>query len=273
MKYLRLRKLWQIVAAAFCYLMFGAGALLVGIFFRLLSPVSIVSPATKQRWIRWCIHKGCLSFIRLMRFFGLIRYRFDVASMLNARSGHIVIANHPSLIDVVLLLAVNKRMCCFVKSAVWENVFTGAVVRQAGFIPNNAQHVLPMAAEKLKAGENILIFPEGTRTKDDNVIRFKRGAANMAVAVNAPIMPVLIKCYPRALKKGDKWYDIPDGGPAFSLTSGQPLHLAECIDTTQPRPRQYRQLTQFLQEYYTDWFASDIPVEPATSQQHAVNKL
>lgn len=271
MKYLRIRKLWQILAAAISYLMFGLGALLVGIFFRLLSPVSIIAPATKQRWIRWCIHKGCLSFIRVMRFLGLIRYRFDVDSMLSAKSGHIVIANHPSLIDVVLLLAVNPRLCCFVKSAVWENFFTGAVVKQAGFIPNHAEQVLPMAAEKLKNGENILIFPEGTRTKADNRIRFKRGAANMAVAVNAPIMPVLIKCYPRALKKGDKWYDIPEGGPAFSLNSGQLLHLDACIDTAQPRPIQYRHLTQYLQNYYTDWFASDAPAQPVTPQQHAVN--
>ena len=260
-KYLRISKLWQITSALISYLLFGLGALLVGVFFRLLNPVTFISPATKQRWIRWCIHKGCLTFIRLMRLFGLIRYSFDVASMQQARPGHIVIANHPSLIDVVLLLAVNKQMCCFVKSAVWENFFTGAVVRQAGFIPNNAEQVLPMAAEKLKAGENILIFPEGTRTKDDNVIRFKRGAANMAVAVNAAIMPVLIKCYPRALKKGDKWYDIPDGGPEFSLTSGQLLHLNECIDTSKPKPRHYRQLTQYLEDRYTDWLASERAVE------------
>lgn len=245
-----LRKVWQITAAAICYFSFGLGALVVGVFFQLLSPLPFISIAKRQRMIRWSVHKGCLTFIRLMRFFGLIRFTFNVDSMKQARSGHIVIANHPSLIDVVLLLAVNEQMCCFVKSAVWESIFTRAVVRQAGYIPNNAEKVLPMAAAKLKAGENILIFPEGTRTKEDNVIRFKRGAANMAVAVDAPIMPVVIECSPRALKKGDKWYNIPPGGPEFKITSKDLIALKDCIDTSLPRPKQYRQLTSYLENYF-----------------------
>ena len=269
----KLRKSWQILSAGVSYSLFGAGALLVGVFFRLMSPVTIISPAKKQRMIRWCIHKGCLTFIRIMRFFGLIRYSFDVDSMHKARPGHIVIANHPSLIDVVLLLAVNKQMCCFVKSAIWDNFFTGAVVRQAGFIPNNAEQVLPMAAAKLEAGENILIFPEGTRTKEDNVLRFKRGAANMAVAVNASIMPVMIECYPRALKKGDKWYDIPEGGPAFTLRSGELLALDDCIDTTLPRPKQYRHLTQFLENYYNKQLSTETTAPPEQLENQRGNAL
>ncbi len=265
MKYLRLSKLWQIFTAAISYLLFGLGAMVVGIFFRLLNPVTFISPATKQKWIRWCIHKGCLTFIRVMRFFGLIRYAFEVDSMLHAKPGHIIIANHPTLIDVVLLLAVNKQMCCFVKGAVWDNFFTGAVVKQAGFIPNHSEQILPMAAAKLEAGENILIFPEGTRTRRDNLIHFKRGAANMAVAVNAPIMPVLIKCHPGALKKGDKWYDIPDGGPGFALKSGELLDLNTCVDMSMPRPKQYRQLTRFLEDYYKDWLAKEAVVRSTKS--------
>ncbi|NVK56206.1 MAG: 1-acyl-sn-glycerol-3-phosphate acyltransferase [Alteromonadaceae bacterium] len=257
MQLTHLRKIWQISSAAMCYFLFGFGALIVGIFFRLLSPLPFIPAAKRQLMIRWSVHKGCLTFIRLMRFFGLIRYTFDVESMKQARPGHIVIANHPSLIDVVLLLAVNEQMCCFVKSAVWESVFTGAVVRQAGYIPNNAEQVLPMAAAKLEAGENILIFPEGTRTKENNVIRFKRGAANMAVAVNAAIMPVVIECHPRALKKGDKWYDIPPGGPAFTLTSKSLITLEDCIDTSLPRPKQYRQLTSYLESYYERQLIAD----------------
>ena len=110
MQLTRLRKVWQISTAAICYFLFGLGALIVGIFFRLLSPLPFIPAANRQRMIRWSVHKGCLTFIRIMRFFGLIRYTFDVDSMKQARPGHIVIANHPSLIDVVLLLAVNEQM-------------------------------------------------------------------------------------------------------------------------------------------------------------------
>lgn len=264
----QLLKIRQILFAGVSYTLFGLGALVVGVIFRLMSVVTFISPAKKQRMIRWCIHKGCLCFIRIMRFFRLIRYEFDVDSMHSAKPGHIVVANHPSLIDVVLLLAVNEQMCCFVKGAIWDNFFTGAVVRQAGFIPNNSELILPMAAAKLEAGENILIFPEGTRTKDDNVLRFKRGAANMAVAVDAPIMPVMIECFPRALKKGDKWYDIPEGGPAFTLRSGELLELDDCIDKSLPRPKQYRHLTAFLENYYNKQLSTTKPAMPEQLNTH-----
>lgn len=262
MRFSGVSRRWQILSAGISYFLFGLSALVVGLFFRLLAPVPLISSATKQRWIRNCIQKGCHTFIRIMRGFGLIRYSFDVDSMLRAERGHIVIANHPSLIDVVLLLAVNKQMCCFVKRAVWDSFFTGAVVRQAGFIPNSGEQVLKMAAKKLQAGESILIFPEGTRTKADNIVHFKRGAASMAVAMNAPIMPVFINCYPRALKKGDKWYDIPAGGPVFFINSGPSLKVEECIDTEKPKPLQYRQLTQYLERYYQHWLETGSPGPP-----------
>ena len=245
-----LYKTWQVFCAGVSYAFFGIVALLIGAVFRLMSPISAISPAKKQRLIRWCIHKGCLTFIRTLRFFGLIRYHFDIASLRAVHPGHIVTANHPSLIDVVLLLAVNEQICCIVKNAIWNNFFIGPVVRQAGFIPNNAEHFLPLAEARLKAGENILIFPEGTRTKADNIVRFKRGAANIAVAIGAPIMPVIIQCVPRGLKKGDKWYDIPAGGLNFTLRSSERLVVEDCIDITLPRPQQYRHLTEFLENYY-----------------------
>jgi len=245
-----LYKTRQIACAGVSYAFFGVVALLIGATFRLMSPISAISPAKKQHMIRWCIHKGCLTFIRTLRFFGLIRYHFDISSLRAGRTGHIITANHPSLIDVVLLLAVNKQICCIVKSAIWDNFFIGPVVRQAGFIPNHAEHFLPVADARLRAGDNILIFPEGTRTKDDNIVRFRRGAANIAVASGAAILPVIIECCPRGLKKGDKWYDIPAGGLNFVLRSGEPLIASDCIDTTLPRPKQYRHLTEFLENYY-----------------------
>ncbi|MGS2718088.1 lysophospholipid acyltransferase family protein [Eionea flava] len=174
----------------------------------------------------------------------------------------LIIANHPSLIDVVLLFAVHKNLNCIVKGALWDNFFTGSVVRLAGFIPNNSAGVVSIAVEKLHAGENLLIFPEGSRSEDDCKFRFKRGASNVVVAADVAIMPVLIKCYPSALKKGQKWYIIPDGGAGFSLDSGHLLSLRECIDTTKPKTLQYRDLTQFLEDYYEDWFVAGSPPVP-----------
>jgi len=247
------RKFWQIAFVAVGYFLFGLVALIIGVFFLLLSPIPIITGAVKQKWIRWCIHYGCLTFIRMMRAFGLLRYSFDVSSLLQTKPGNIVIANHPSLIDAVFMFAISKNLTCLVKSALWDNIFTGAIVRLAGFIPNNTHDAVNMAVEKLQAAEDLLIFPEGTRSEKLDDIHFRRGAANVAVASGAPIIPILIKCYPQVLKKGDNWYDIPDNGADVFLYSRQPLKLQDCIDTTKPKTLQYRELTQFLERYYNNW--------------------
>ena len=254
------RKILQIVAAAISYIVFGIGALLVGLFFRLLSVVPL-NAQVKQNWIRWCIHIGCLAFIKLMRLLGLLTYSFDAETMLKAKGGTIIMANHPSLLDAVFILAAKKDLSCIVKSALWNNFFTGAVVRLAGYIPNNSDDVIMMAANKLQSGESILIFPEGTRNEYDEQLDFKRGASNIAVVASAPILPVLVKCSPRALQKGEKWYRIPDGGAHFSIASRSVLTLEQCIDTTRPRTIQYRYLTSFLKNYYRQWFASERQVQ------------
>lgn len=255
-------KSWQVIGAAISYFLFGLGVVLLGVLFRIISLVPGISAAKKQRWIRYWIHLGCLIFINLMRLFGLIRYTFDLDSLSLVKPGCLVVANHPSLIDVVLLFAMIKDLSCIVKAELWNNLFTGMVVRLAGFIPNNSVDAVSLSVKKLREGENLLIFPEGSRTKVDDSICFKRGASNIAVEADIHIMPVLIECYPGALKKGQKWYIIPSGGSNFSISSGQLLKLDKCIDTTKRKTLQYRELTQFLESAYKKWQVTGLPPVP-----------
>ena len=270
----KLRKSWQLLTAAISYCLFGIGAVIVGVLFRILELIPGIARQRKQRWIRSVIHCGCLTFIRLLKFFGLIQYQFKLSFNRPHNNGRVVVANHPSLIDVVLLFAAHKNVTCIVKGSLWKNIFTGAVVRLAGFIPNDSERALTLAVEKLNRGEDVLIFPEGTRRDNDEPIRFKRGAANIAVNAGVDILPILIKCYPSALKKDDKWYNIPDGGPTFTLVSGELIRLDACIDGNAPRTLQYRQLTRFLESYYERWL-KPLPGELQTddiAQQSEIQK-
>ncbi|WP_100656152.1 lysophospholipid acyltransferase family protein [Alteromonas flava] len=250
------KKAWQLFCAAISYSLFGLGIIVVGLVFRVLDWAPGIASQHKQRWIRRVIHWGCLTFIRWLKLLRLIRYTFNLDPIQPVMPGRVIIANHPSLIDVVLLFAAYKDITCIVKGSLWDNFFTGAVVRLAGFIPNNTEHALTLAVEKLERGEHVLIFPEGTRRDNADPVCFKRGAANIAVNAKVDILPILIKCYPSALKKDDKWYNIPDGGPTFTLISGDLIQLTQCVDSTTPRTLQYRQLTSFLESYYDNWFSA-----------------
>jgi 1-acyl-sn-glycerol-3-phosphate acyltransferase len=103
---------------------------------------------------------------------------------------------------------------------------------------------------KLNSGENVLIFPEGTRNQYDLQLDFKRGASNMAVISEAPILPLVTCCMPRALGKGQKWYQLPNVKSKIVIQFHPVLQIENCIDTTQPRTKQYRELTVRLREYY-----------------------
>ena len=258
MKYLS--KAFQIASAALSYLIFGVGAFLMGLFFQLLVYTRLVSHLSVQKAVRWCIHKGCFAFIELMRFLRLIRYSIDIESLRSASGGYIVVANHPSLIDIVFMFAFKRDLNCIVKKGIWDNVFTRYVVRLAGFIPNNSQYVVELAVEKLQLGENIVIFPEGTRTVCDGRLSFKRGFANIAIRSDAKILPVFIECEPRALQKNIPWYSIPEGGPVYQISSRQALNLSECIDVSLPRMIRYRLLTQYLVDYYAEWQGSKLTI-------------
>ena len=184
-----------------------------------------------------------------MQFLGL--FSFDLERLNTDKIiGKVVISNHSMLIDALFVLAYVDNVCCVVKEELFRNPVTHLTVSLAGYIPNNEENLVEMAAEKLAAGENILIFPEGTRNQYDTQLEFKRGAANIAIHANSDIVPLLITCSPRALQKNESWYQLPEIKLKMLVRINPTLIVDECIDTTLARTIQYRRLTAYLREYY-----------------------
>lgn len=247
---------WRLFATGLSYVFFGLGVVVVGVLFRLVS-VTRVNSATKQRWIKTAIHKGCLFYINTLRALGVLTYSHSLEQLNQQARSSVVISNHPGLLDAIFLLALCKNLTCIVKAELSRNPFTANVVKLAGYIPTDSETFMEHATARLAAGEHILIFPEGTRNTADDQLEFKRGAANLVVVAQCPIVPVLIRCVPRSLQKGAKWYNIPHKAGHFSLQSNAPLELSECIDVASPRTIQYRRLTKFLIAYYRNWLGVD----------------
>ena len=143
-------------------------------------------------------------------------------------------------------------MNCIVKSALWRNPFTFAVVSMAGFIRNDTEDLIEVAAESLRNGQNLIIFPEGTRTIDLHNLDFKRGIAHIAIAAGCFIKPIFIRCEPITLRKHEKWYQVPATPPCFTLQGLPELQIDQCIDISRPKPLQVRHLTRYLQSYFQD---------------------
>ena len=244
---------WRICAAGISYTLFAVGVFFPVIYMLCLSLLPI-NKQTKQLKLRGSIQALCRFYVDFVKFVGLMDYQCNYQQQVLKGTvsvkGHLVISNHSMLIDALFLLGYVDNLCCVVKHQLTINPFTRLVVSLAGYISNSSEDFIEQATAKLAAGENVLIFPEGTRNTYDSQLEFKRGAANIAVISQCPILPALILPKPRALQRGEKWYQLPTEKSTIHFHINPSLKLNDCIDVSKPRTLQYRQLTEFWRNYY-----------------------
>lgn len=131
--------------------------------------------------------------------------------------GCVWVMNHPSVLDGAYILTFVRNGTCIYKEQIASNPFYGCIARLANYIPNvGGPDMIRFAVEALKRGENIVIFPEGTRSARFRPDRMKSGFALMAKRANAPIKLLWSDNPPDyATKEASKWHppelpvDIP----------------------------------------------------------------
>src|SRR5690349_19352327 len=162
--------LWRLFMTGFSFFAFGVGALLVG---AVVLPVVKLIPAAravKRRRARGVMSAALRLFIGLMHRSGGLTYEFHGREPLG-RPGQMIVANHPSLIDVVFLLAFVPTAGCVVKHGLWRNPLTRWAVTMAEFIPNDhTASMIEGAARALSDQQALIFFPEGTRTRPQQAL-------------------------------------------------------------------------------------------------------
>lgn len=106
----------------------------------------------------------------------------------------VIISNHQSHLDILLILALNERSILLTKDWVWNNVFYGFFIRFVDFYPvtKGYEEMLPKLKEKIAQGYSIVIYPEGSRSERGKLKRFKKGAFELASQLNLDIIPIII---------------------------------------------------------------------------------
>lgn len=131
-----------------------------------------------------------------LQWTGLFRVRFERCEQLEQLSGAIVAPNHPGLLDAIFLMARVPRPVCIIRAGLMRNPCIAGTAWLAGYIKNDrGAGLIRQCQVKLAAGDNLLIFPEGTRTRSSarGVNSFKSGFALTAVLTGAPIQTVFIE--------------------------------------------------------------------------------
>lgn len=138
--------------------------------------------------------------------------------------GTLLVANHPTLIDIVLLVSMLPDVCCVLKAELIRMPMLRLLVRRLGWISNaDPEQMLEEAVARLRAGELLIIFPEGTRTVPGQPMRFRMGAAEVAARAQPTVQACMIHYQGTYLSKQSRWHDIPDSDLAFHLAFDNPL--------------------------------------------------
>lgn len=247
---------WRLVATALSFALFGVGGVLLRVLvFPLLSllPGDVLRRRTRARAV---VSRTFRLFVEFMFRTGVLTYEVEGAERLG-RPGQMVIANHPSLIDVVVLIAFIRDANCVVKQSLWENPCMRGPIRAAQYISNSgSMDMLDEAAGALQNGETLIIFPEGTRTVPGTNPEFHRGAAAIAVRGASVVTPVVISVTPTTLTKAEPWYSIPSRRFHFRLRVGEDIDPRQFTEQA-PLPIASRKLNDHLHQHFMKELASD----------------
>lgn len=164
---------------------------------------------------------------------------------LDAGRSYVVVSNHESFCDILILLATVPLSLRFMaKRSIFRVPVLGWSIAAAGFIPvdrgerSRSSAAVDAALRRLRGGRSVVVFPEETRSPDGSLLPFKHGAALLALRSRLPLLPMGIAGTQRILRKGSSRIS---GGPV-ALAVGDPIEVGE-------RPASdRRELTRTLRE-------------------------
>lgn len=250
---------WRVGATGLSFASFGIGGVMIGAIVAPLVKLSTSDKNIQQHRAQQVIRYSFKGFTQMVTKLGIMSLEVEGLEKLAQSRGELVIANHPTLIDVVILIGLMSRANCVVKQSLWSNPFTKGPVQSAGYILNaGSEQFIQDCVDRLQQTDaaSLLIFPEGTRTeKGEQLNHFQRGAANIALRAAVPIRPVFIRCTPSTLTKNEKWYHIPKRPFHIKITVMDAVRITDLSNDVSIGPKQVRQLSHQLQQIFNREFS------------------
>ena len=215
-----------LIRTVLLFLLFFIGC----IFLRILIAVLYLVPvrkSSKQHLVCRLIQITCKGILLLAT-----AVKKEHINKANERFQHpaIIIANHQSFIDILVLLSLSSKILMVTNHWVWHSPFFGAIIRYVDFyyIGEGYEQYMERMRKKVKEGYSIAIFPEGTRTYNGKMKRFHKGAFYLAETLQLDILPILLygnnkiiaKAQPFNIRKGIIYTEILPRIPADDLSFG-----------------------------------------------------
>ncbi len=168
--------------------------------------------AAGRRFGRAFIAYGYRLFFAISRVLRILYLDTQALDGLARESGLVIVANHPCLLDAVVIVARLPRVACVMKASLLRNPLLGAGAVLARYIPNDsAHHMVRGAVQDLREGGQLLLFPEGTRTTAEQgpLGPFQPSFAVIAKHARAPIQTLFIETDTPYSRKGWPLWRMP----------------------------------------------------------------
>jgi 1-acyl-sn-glycerol-3-phosphate acyltransferase len=226
-----LNYIWRFIATAFSFSIFGIGALTI--FFTIFPIINILTKNSLKanKYMRQTIQLSWKLFIFIMCKLGLISIKVKNFQNISKIRGKIIVANHPTLIDIVILISYIPQADCVVKSALSNNFFMKHIINKLYILNSlDPEILIEHCSKSLKKGNNLIIFPEGSRTIPNIKSKISRGAGHISFASQKNILPIRIDCQPLGLLKNQKWYNFTNEKLEYNLEIKKEIILKKYLD-------------------------------------------
>jgi 1-acyl-sn-glycerol-3-phosphate acyltransferase len=154
---------------------------------------------------------------RFLRFVGVLisktfpPWRLRVEGAWPGKGPYVVVANHQSILDILLLSRVPREMKWVAKDELFRIPWVGWMLRMSGDIPirrgdaESGGEALARAKAYLARGMSVMVFPEGTRSARGTLLPFKSGAFRLAIDAGVPVLPIVVHGTAAGMPKGGPW--------------------------------------------------------------------
>lgn len=185
-------------------------------------------------------------FILKIIFKVLFHLEVCYAGRLPKKKGFVLVSNHASFLDPIILGVASTRFLSYAaRDSLFRNILFGALLKNVGAFPIKRWSAdlcaVREAVQRLKQGNGVLIFPEGTRSNDGQIQQdISHGFVLLAKKANVPIVPARIYGSDKALGKGSKWINITK----IKVVFGDAVNVGEDKDYTRIANSVFEQVRQ-----------------------------